>query len=214
MIKLIVFDFDGTLADTQAIILRIIKEKLPKFGYAPSKKFLHSLGRMPLSKSLGFLTNNKEKIAEIQSHLEAGFMANIKEFAPAPGFYELNKLKQRKIILSNSISSIIKSILSNFKADFFDEVYASDRFNNKVDKFLEIIRETNIKKDEVVYVGDMGDDALLAKKVGCMSVIVFGSASWDTLPEIIKAKPDFIISSLNELDKIINQTLNNFPSSK
>ncbi|MEK6892721.1 MAG: HAD hydrolase-like protein [Nanoarchaeota archaeon] len=206
MIELIVFDFDGTLADTKAIILRIIKKKLPELGYTPSKRLLHSLGKMPLNKSLSLLTKDKEKIAEIQKYLRVELNESIKKFTPAEGFYKLRELKQRKIILSNSISLVINDSLSNFKADFFDEIYASDNFNNKAEKFLEIIKEANLKKEEVIYVGDMGVDASLAKDIGCASVIVFGPASWSTLPEIVKAKPDFIISSLNELGKIINQT--------
>jgi phosphoglycolate phosphatase len=204
MIKLIIFDFDGTLFDTRKIILRIIQEELPNLGYTPTKKFVHSLGRMPLSKSLAILTNDKEELSEIQKSLRSKLDKGAEEFNPTLGFYELQNLPQKKIILSNSISSLIKNTLSKFKANFFSEIYASDEFNNKTEKFIEIIKKENLKKEEIIYLGDMSDDASLAKEVGCKSVIVFGPASWDALPEILKSRPDFIINNLNELSKIVN----------
>jgi FMN phosphatase YigB (HAD superfamily) len=136
--------------------------------------------------------------------LAGKFVSHCKEFAPAPGFYRLKNLKQKKIVLSNSITGIIKSAFINFKGDFFDAVYASDSFRNKAERFIEIIKQEGLEKEEVLYVGDMGVDSELAREVGCKSAIVFGSASWDTLSEIIKSKPDFIIARLDELERIVN----------
>jgi len=86
---------------------------------------------------------------------------------------------------------------------YFDEIYCADDFDNKENFIRKYLKVENISPNKSIYVGDRVADIRLAKKVGCYSVIVFGKCAWDSLNEIKRNKPDFIIHDLLELKKIL-----------
>lgn len=46
-------------------------------------------------------------------------------------------------------------------------------------------------------------DAKLARKAGCLNVIISGKCAWNARQRILREKPDFLISDLAELRKIV-----------
>jgi len=47
-VRLIVFDFDGTLVDTKELLLRIVSGHLAKFNISMTKNLIISFGNAPL----------------------------------------------------------------------------------------------------------------------------------------------------------------------
>ena len=191
MIKLIVFDFDGTLVDTREMIENVLKDILGKYGYKPADKIFRFLGDSPIEGFLKHIISDKGNLKKISLEFVLRKNKNYKQAKLIKDILKLKKIKQKKIILSNNLTFFIKRVLKNLKIDFFDEIYGADKFKNKYDKFKKILEKYNLKPFQVIYVGDRPVDILLAKKVGCISVAISHKASWSKKKELLKAEPNF-----------------------
>ena len=203
MINLIVFDFDGTLVDTWKVVERAIKKSVGKFGYKVSREFLDVLGNWSIEETLERFLDKNKHIREIVLDFVEKKEENFEKVKAVKNLDAIRKIKQKKIILSNNVSSFIRKVLSNLKVDFFDEVYGADKFKSKEDKFRKIIKKDRLKPSEVVYVGDKPVDVLLARDIGCICVAISQKASWSSRKELLDANPDFLINDLKELEKIV-----------
>ncbi len=203
MIKLIVFDFDGTVVDTWKVVENAVKESVSKYGYRINKKFLKMLGDKPMREMLEYIVRDNRHLEKIVLDFVERKEKNIHHVGAIKNVMKLKLIKQKKIILSNNLSPFIKDILRNLKIEFFDEIYGADSFRNKEEKLREIIKKEKLKRLEVIYVGDRPIDVILARKIGCVSVAISQKASWSSREELINAEPDFLISDLSELKKVV-----------
>jgi phosphoglycolate phosphatase len=205
MIKLIVFDFDGTLVDTKKIIYGIIWNLIEKSSYQISKKLIQKeLGNSSLEISLESLKVNPKDAKNLEEKSNYLSIKNASKMKMVRNLRSLNKLKQRKIILSNNITPFIESVLKNLKVDFFDEVYGADKFKDKPSKLNQLIKKFKLKPSEVIYIGDKTVDVDVARKSKCIAVSIVHKASWSPKKEILAKNPDYIITDLTQLKKIIS----------
>ena len=202
-IKLVVFDFDGTLVDTRKILLGIVKKNVEKRGFKLDKKFVKDFGNVPLRKAMKFIVKNKKTLSLIIEDIAKDFIEHAKDVHPCKNLKNLKNLTQEKIILSNSASDFIEIALEKLDIDFFSEVHGADTFDTKFDELEKIIERKKLEVDEVIYVGDRPVDIKLARKVGCKVVVVSNKSSWSTKEDLLENDPNFIIGDLKELKKLI-----------
>ncbi len=205
MIKLIIFDFDGTLADTKKLILDTIVNTLGKFNYKLEKKFVNILGDNPLERFLEDIGVEGSLIGKISSIAGKGYSKEYQKIKFCRGIKKLSSIKAKKVIISNNLTRFIVKSLKFAGIDYFDEVYGSDKFKNKVNIMLKIIKKHKLKASEVVYVGDKPRDVEVAREAGCFSVILSNRFSWGKRAEVLKEKPDFVISNLGKLNKTLKK---------
>ena len=149
-------------------------------------------------KEIGF----KKEAEEIEDKVEEEFI-KIFQIKFCEGFEEIKKLNIKKIILSNSPTSAIEKILKPMNLKFFSRIYGSDKFTKKFILIKDLMKKHKLKKQEVIYIGDRVVDVEVARKAGCISVIVASRCAWNPKKDIIKANPDYIVGSLRELRRII-----------
>lgn len=204
MIKLFVFDFDGTLTDTKQLAVKVIGKSLNEADYDVSHLFLENhLGLAPLHTTLSLLGIKDESLAHLVSNIYQMFESNIENIKPVKSFNYIGDVKVKKLILSNNSTNFIEEVLKSWNCDFFDEVYGAEKLESKYERFENILDKYKIKAKEVIYIGDMVTDVKLAKEVGCISVAISHPASWSSKKDILNAKPDHIITSFKDLNKII-----------
>jgi len=204
MIKLVVFDFDGTLTDNQKIIFNIIKKSVIKAGYKLPKNYLYEMGNMPLLAHLHKIGIKKDA-ASIADEIKNNFIQESKKVKPVKNIRSLREIKKNKIILTNNDERYVRAILKRFKVDFFNEIHGGGKAKDKVGHLKLLLKKKKVNVKEAVYVGDKNYDAYVARKVGCISVVVSTKASWSPRKDIIESKPDFIIDDLSKLKNIINK---------
>ena len=205
MIKVVVFDFDGTLANTRELVLKIIKRHFGNFNYKVSKKVWATLGDDSLE---GFISSSgikKELVNLLAKLIKRDFLKEHKEITGCSNLKKIKRIKQRKIVVSNNTERFINESLGFLKVDFFDEVYGANNFKNKEHCLNKILRKYKLKPEEMVYVGDRPVDVRVAKKVGCFSVVVSNRCSWSNRENLLKEEPDVIVGDLGKLKRVVKK---------
>ena len=131
-------------------------------------------------------------------------MKNIKFFPGVKKF--LYELKDRRyklaIISSNRVENINKFIEFN-KLDIFDFIHGKTDLFGKADYLGKFLKDYNLKKTEVIYIGDEIRDVEACKKAGIKIIGV----SWGlhTVEALKKNGVDFIAKKPSEILKIVSE---------
>jgi len=207
MTKVIIFDFDGTLADTIDILLSITNRLSAEYGFkSATKEELAQLRNLNSWQILQYSGISLFKFPLLIRRLKADLHSEIPHIQLFPGIKEvLLELKKRGfqlgIITSNSRENVLASLAKNGLQDTFTFIYSGSTFGKHkvINKWLKI---ENINPEEVIYVGDEIRDIDAAKKTG-IKVIAVG---WGfNSPQALAAQnPNFLIQHPQELIEIIN----------
>jgi HAD superfamily hydrolase (TIGR01509 family) len=207
MTKVIIFDFDGTLADTIDILLSITNRLSAEFGFkSATKEELAQLSNLNSWQILQYSGISIFKFPLLIRRLKAELHSEVPQIQLFPGIKEvLLELKKRGfqlgIITSNSRENVLASLAKNGLQDTFTFIYSGSTFGKHkvIKKWLRI---ENINPEKVVYVGDEIRDIDAAKKTG-IKVIAVG---WGfNSPQALAAQnPDFLIERPQELIEIMN----------
>lgn len=197
--KTIIFDFDGTIADT----LPWIRKKLLFFIKEMRLSDLpdHEIIREIRSKSYSTLMKEFKiswlklpfimaKVYQAQKEL----YEHIDEIKIYPQIKELLETLHKKgyclSILSSNIRQNIDSLLKKHKIDFFDFIYCERNIFGKDRVLRKILKEEGLKKEEAFYVGDEIRDIEASHKAGIKIIAV--SWGFNSRQALIKNNCDFI----------------------
>jgi len=204
MTKLLIFDFDGTIADTKSAYYSSIYRNLEKKGLGKKEiSMLIDEGlslRATLDKiGLGFISRwvlHRKIINEVK------YYSN--EIHKCKNVSYIKEIKQKKILVSNSLEEFILPILNHLHLKkYFKEIYGADDFSEKGKFISNYLRKHKILPEESAYIGDRVADVKLARNIGCTGIIVSGKCAWNSKKELDQASPDFIIGDFSELKKVL-----------
>lgn len=216
MIKVCIFDLDGTLARTQESIARPVNMTLAHYGLPeqPVEAFNYFAGdgiKNALKRAL-IASGDTEA-----THLEEGLPMCRKWMQEDPCYHvepydhiiwALEELKKRGVkiaVFSNkphiSAVSVVETI---FGKGFFDHIQGqTDQIPIKPDPtgVSEILRSFGAEKDECLYFGDTNTDMLTARNAGVTAVGV----TWGFRPrsELEEYKADILIDSAKEIPQLV-----------
>ncbi|EAZ89104.1 HAD-IIIC family phosphatase [Crocosphaera chwakensis] len=207
-LKVIVFDFDGTLADTYEAFITIANSLSEEFGYKPvdeqEQEKLKNLSARDLIKHSEI---SPLKIPFVLKRVKSELNHKIKDLEPIKEIPTCVKQLKNKgytlgIITSNAEDNVI-SFLQNHELDqFFDFIYTGSTLFGKHKIIKKLLKEKQLLPHEFIYIGDETRDINSAKKshVKCIGV-TWGFNSSEALA---KEKPDFLINHPNELITILD----------
>ena len=216
IIQLVIFDFDGTLADTHRTIIATVQQTLKELGHpiASEAAITATIG-LPLRDCYRhYLTELDEAgLDACEATHHRLFDINRKTNPPAlfPHVVEtLNWLRAQGIkttIASSRTSFSLRDLLNDMGiADLFDYILgAEDVAQAKPDPepVLQTLKTMNISAEHTLVVGDMGVDILMGARAGCKTIgVTYGNGTCEELEE---AHADYIISSMNEIAITIHQ---------
>ncbi|MBI2047291.1 HAD family hydrolase [Candidatus Pacearchaeota archaeon] len=207
--KLIMLDFDGTIVDTKKLYYSSILRELKKAGHhsgQAEKRLIANLGmRLPeLLKRIG--VKNKKKVEIIKGKINNYVIKNSENIKRCSHVDAIKNLKKdfHVVVISNSVRSFIRKIARRLRIEsYFSRIIGGESFVDKAKMFKSLFMEYRIKPHDAVYVGDRAYDAIVARKAGCKSIIIANTCSWNSLPDIMKAKPDYVAGSLKGLKKVL-----------
>ena len=208
-VDLVVFDFDGTLANTANHIINCIRKCTKRFNLRElTDEDIERLNGSVLADSLIALGATPEMIPEIKDYYRQIFMEDLSDIVLYDGVIEtLESMRQSGVklaIASNRGRNTLITLLSGLGIiGFFDQIVCeSDVHSKKPNPEMVdiIIGETGIPRDRVMVVGDTNFDVEMGVNAGCKTCLV-------VFPEnpkvIIMETPDYIASRFGEILKII-----------
>ncbi|WP_377473988.1 MAG: HAD-IA family hydrolase [Microcoleus anatoxicus] len=208
MIKVIIFDFDGTLADTIDVLLSITNRLSAEFGFkSATKEELAQLSTLTPWQLLTYSGISLFKLPLLIRKLKAELrneIANIQLFA---GIKEvLLELKTQGftlgIITSNSRENVLVSMKNNGLEGVFDFIDSATTFG-KHKIIYRWLRRENFNPEQVVYVGDEVRDIEAAKRTGIKVIAV--TWGFNSQSALAASSPDFLIEHPAELIPIIDK---------
>lgn len=207
--KLIILDFDGTLADTQPLILRSLQGTIAELGL-PSRTDAEcaSIIGLPLKECFVKLLDADDTLAERCCEVYRRLFDEYNHPGTVTLFPHveetLHELHRRGIQLA-ICSSRARATLDRFVLTFgFEQlvqaVVSSDdvqRGKPYPDPALRVLELTGCKAEEALMVGDASYDILMGRAAGCHTCgVTYGN---QTAAQLRDAGADYLIDNFQEL---------------
>ena len=201
--SVVLFDFDGTIADTYQAIANITNQLSSEFGYKPlGKEELLLLKNLSSREVVKRTEISVFKIPFLVKRVRTELSKEIANLKPIPDIDRvLLKLKERDytlgIITSNVKDNVDLFLQKNNLENIFDFIYASTSIFGKHRVIDRAIAKHAFRRSEVIYVGDETRDIRSARKsqIGIIAV-TWGFNSATILSEY---QPDLLVATPQEL---------------
>jgi phosphoglycolate phosphatase len=211
----VIFDWDGTLVDSQAQIVKHMQTAFRKFGLEPPSA--HSIRQIiGLSIDIAILQlypdANNALIRQITDTYRDEYHANHHpEFQLFDGTIEmLNVLREKSIYLAVATGKSRRGLdhdLDQFGVnDYFSITRCADETRSKPNPLMleEILTDLDLPIDRGIMVGDTSYDLDMANAIGMASMAVtWGMHSNEQLSA---CNPTYIIDSIEQLDPLVSDT--------
>ncbi|MGK7930202.1 MAG: HAD hydrolase-like protein [Microcystaceae cyanobacterium] len=208
VLKVIIFDFDGTIADTYDTFVEIVNELSGEFGYAPvEKRDLDRLKHMSSREIVKEANIPLIKIPFILKRVKSELSKRTDKLTPIQGMQDcLLNLKDQGyslgILTSNIKENVVAFLDNNHLTDTFDFIYSGTTLFGKHKVINRMLKEHHLSAKDVMYIGDETRDIQSAQK----SQVVMTAVSWgfNSAQVLAKYNPDFIINQPHELLAILD----------
>ncbi|MGV0028252.1 HAD-IA family hydrolase [Phormidesmis priestleyi] len=205
--NVVLFDFDGTIADSIETGIRVINRLAKEFGYQPID--LEALKRLQNLSSREIIKQTDISIFKLPFLLRrfVGEMRQeVQQIGVIPGMKEaLQTLKTRGDrlgIVSTNSEENVRSFLETQQLDpLFDVVVCSGRPFGKSRLIKRILRQNQLDPRSVFYVGDETRDIEAAKKSGVRAIAV--TWGFNSSQVLAAHQPDFLIQTPDQLLDIL-----------
>ena len=155
----VIFDFDGTLADTLELMLRLYNESTEEFGTLPV-----DINEVDELRALGYKGAMKQKkirltrLPKIVVHIIREMKQHMHEVSPHEGIIPmLQDLQNRGIsigVLTSNNAALVQDFFDTNGFPEFDFVVSEKTLFGKEKALRRIMKRHRLKKERVVYVGD------------------------------------------------------------
>ena len=207
--KAILFDFDGTIADTYQAIANITNQLSTEFGYKTLSQEELSLIKNLSSREIVRLSEiSIFKLPFLVRRVRTELSKEIAQLTPIKGIGRvLFELKQLGYILgivtSNNQENVEIFLHKNNLDDLFSYIYSGTAIFGKHRVINQAIKDHNLVKSDVIYVGDETRDIRSARK----SHVPVIAVSWGfNAAEILRQhQPDYLVDRPAQLLEAIAQ---------
>jgi len=201
--RTIIFDFDGTLADTLEESRKIYNVLAPDYGLRQvAAEELPNLRHFSLLELLGHLNIPKRRVPSLLSRGTAFMRGNITRLPLIPGIGEVlqqlrPKVQSFGVLTSNAPANVDLFLKAHGLRELFDFISSTSKLTGKA-KHIKAIRKTfSLKESDMLYIGDEIRDIIASKKARIpVAAVTWGFNS----PEALAAEnPTHLIHHVEEL---------------
>jgi phosphoglycolate phosphatase-like HAD superfamily hydrolase len=199
----VIFDFDGTLADTFPLIVDVSYRLSPGSKRLP-KKEIAGLRRLPLLTAMRSLGISRWYLPLLVIFVRRRLRPRMKEVKPydgvLPALRELHKSGHRLFILTSNYKENAQAFLKHHKAEDLFEGIEAVHFASVFTKarvLKKLIKKHSWRPEDCYYVGNEALDTRSAERVGMRAV----ATAWGGFNqhELRKTEPYALIKCPSEL---------------
>lgn len=211
--KVIIFDFDGTIANSLDTLVNISNRLAGQLGYKQTSQSelaeLKNLTSREIIKQSGI---SIFKVPFLLRKVKTEMSSEIKTLSLFSGMREalidLYKLGHKLVIISsNSKSNIVAFLEHNNLENIFYYIYSGTTVFGKDKVINKFIKKEKINIADVIYVGDETRDIESAKKSNVVAIAV--TWGFNTKEALTKENPDFLIEQPQDLINVV-ESLSDF----
>jgi phosphoglycolate phosphatase len=202
-IKNVIFDFDGTIANTLEAGIIIINSLADEYGYKKVSKEdymrLRDMQPRAILKEVGI---SWWKLPVIAARVRAALSSQMASVKAYPGMPEaLVALKKQGknlgILTTGSKENVLKFLQNNPSLNLFDFLHAESNLFGKGRTLKRLFGTYHLEPKETIYIGDEVRDVEAAKKAGVKA----GAVTWGVNSKLAleTAQPDFIVDEPGRL---------------
>lgn len=201
--KTIIFDFDGTIADTMKLGVEISNELSERYGYKKihNEDDLNFYRNQTTQDALKAIGISLVKLPFVARSFRLNLSKRIHKLRPIDGIgdvlSELSKKYTLGLVTSNSGKNIDIFLKQHLLDSYFQFRATGIQLFNKSSSIKSIVRKHRLDKDSVIVIGDETRDIEAARK--CKLRIVSVSWGFHTSDLLQKHAPDQLINSPNDL---------------
>jgi phosphoglycolate phosphatase-like HAD superfamily hydrolase len=203
--KALIFDFDGTLADSFDTLLSIFEDITERESKLTPDEIADLRGKS-LKEIIRYLKIKRWQIPRLVLKAKKQLAVRIVNIRLFPGVKQaLTELSQENkiYILSTNSSNNIRLLLEKNKIDeIITGIYGDIGLRSKSSALKNLMKKEGLNRSECIYIGDEVRDIEAARKAKVKSAGV----TWGfNNPDAIKmAKPDITIEKTRKLTKLSN----------
>ncbi len=208
--KVIIFDFDGTIADTVDALVSIANRLAIEFGYVQiTPQELALLRNLTSREIIKYSGISLFRIPFLLKKVKGELKNKIQEFKPIPGIQEAlidlqNHGYKLGIITSNSKENVTAFLKNNELDNLFDFIYSGVTIFGKTTIINNVLRQKQLKPQAVIYVGDETRDIEASRKANIKVIAV--TWGFNSQKVLAQQNPDFLIHQPNELLEVIKSS--------
>ena len=195
----LVFDFDGTIADTLGETRLIFNKIAPDYGIRQvSEHEMDHLRHLSLKELLKHLEISKLRVPALIARGTSMMRGNITQLQLIDGMGEILAELRRHvrcfgILTSNATENVDLFLRTHGLRDQFDFISSTSKLIGKA-KHLKAIRKTfSLKNEELLYIGDELRDVKASQKAGIpIAAVTWGFNSRESLAA---SKPNYLFDT-------------------
>ncbi|TAG08278.1 MAG: carotenoid oxygenase [Verrucomicrobia bacterium] len=205
--RILVFDFDGTIADTLGETRRIFNQLAPEYGIRNvTEDEIAELRHLSLKELLVRLEIPKRRVPSLIARGSGMMRANITQLQLISGMAEVLPILRGHfhsfgILTSNTASNVELFLETHQLRKTFDFISSTSKLTGKA-KHIRAIRKTfSIKPEEMLYIGDELRDVTASKKAG----IPVAAVTWgfNSPTSLAASAPDFLFNQPSDFLRLI-----------
>lgn len=204
--RVVVFDFDGTLADTFQVGWDILNSLAVDYKYRPLlPEDLATARDLSTRGMIRLLGIPKRKLPAISRQGVKLLRERMNEIQPLPGIPEMLKDLHARgvrmgIVTSNSVENV-GIFTQNHGLEFFEFVRSSSRLTGKAREIRRAMRQLGFRAEEALYVGDETRDIEACRTVGLRCAAV--TWGYNSQRALEAERPHWMLERPEELPELV-----------
>ncbi|NMO96321.1 HAD-IA family hydrolase [Paenibacillus lemnae] len=207
MYKVMVVDFNGTLAESKYAVIQLMNGLADKYGYQKIRdEDVERMASMPIRERLKFMKCPMYKLPWLMRDVKQGYKEAAITLNLVPGTAQvLAAAKESGLtlgVLSSNSEENIRGFFDNHHIhEYFDFVYTAKSIFGKDKALKRLIRQHGYAAHEILYVGDELRDAVACQKAGVDCALV--TWGYDTEELLRQGQPRYMVRTPQELQDLM-----------